>query len=277
MSTSAGASAPDMQPDWAFYQPAEHVDVRGVDVAYRRKGSGDPVLYLHGIGMTRRWLPLYEELSRGCDLIVPEHPGFGETSPSEWIYSFEDLVLHYAELCDALDLETFHLVGHSFGGWIAAEFGAFYPERLRSLTLITPMGLRVEGQAPIDIFRLPADKLAAAVFNDRADEFADYADDGKDAVFQRYAELTAAARVGWNPRYDFKLDRRLGRITCPAVVIAADDDRVVPPAQAERYAELLPNGRLVNVSRSGNHPSGHGLVAQESGKIAHEILETIRL
>lgn len=270
-------STQEVKPDWAFYEPAEHIDVRGLNVAYRRKGSGAPVLYLHGIGMTRRWLPFYEELSKSCDLIVPEHPGFGETPPSDWIFSFDDLILHYAELCDALGLETLHLVGHSFGGWIAAEFAAFYPERLRSLTLITPMGLRVEGHTPIDFFRLPEEKVEAALFNGNAAAFDGYLVDGDETVIQRYAEHTAVAKVAWNPRYDFKLDRRLGRVTCPAVVIAADDDRVVPRAHAERYAELLTNGQLLTVSGTSDAPTGHGIVAQEPEKLANEISRTVGL
>jgi pimeloyl-ACP methyl ester carboxylesterase len=135
----------------------------------------------------------------------------------------------------------------------------------------------VEGHTPIDFFRLPEDKLDAAVYNDRAEEFTDYFDDGDDTLFQRYAEMTAVAKVAWNPRYDFKLDRRLGRVDCPAVVIAADDDRVVPRAHAERYAELLPNSTLVTVSGSGDHPTGHAVVAQEPQKVAGEILRSVGL
>lgn len=272
---NASVGAQEIKPGWAFYESAQHVDVRGVDVAYRRKGSGDPVLYLHGIGMTRRWLPFYDALSKSCDLIVPEHPGFGETPTSAWIYSFDDLLLHYAELCDALELASFHLVGHSFGGWIAAEFAAFYPERLRSLTLITPMGLRVEGDTPIDFFRLPEEKLEAAMFNDRADQFDDYLVDGDETVIQRYAEHTAVAKVAWNPRYDFKLDRRLGRVKCPSVVIAADDDRVISRAHAERYAELLVNSQLVTVSGTKDAPTGHGIVAQVPEQLSNEISRTV--
>src|SRR5437899_1249625 len=104
--------------------------------------------------MTRRWLPLYEALSRYGDVVVPEHPGFGETPLPDWLDGFDDLVLHYAELADLLELGRFHLVGYSFGGWIAAELAAFYPERLRSLTLIAPLGLRVQGHTPADLFRM---------------------------------------------------------------------------------------------------------------------------
>ena len=58
----------------------------------------------------------------------------------EWLDGFDDLVIHYDALLDALELERVHLVGYSLGGWIAAELAIFYPQRLQSLTLITPAG-----------------------------------------------------------------------------------------------------------------------------------------
>lgn len=264
----------DAEPTWAFYSPPSHIEVRGVDVAYRRRGQGPPVLYLHGIGMTRRWLPLYEELSRSCDLVVPEHPGLGETPAPGWLEGFDDLVLHYAEFADLLGLESFHLVGYSFGGWIAAELAAFYPERLRSLTLIAPLGLRVPGHTPTDIYRMSHERFADLILNGRADAYRDYVADGDEmeTLFQSYAELTAVAKIAWNPRYDHKLDRRLGRVSCPVLLIAAEEDRILPRAHIERYAELLSGARIAAISGT-NGPTGHGLVAQEPELLAQAIAE----
>ena len=129
-----------------FYTEPEWLDVGGLRVAYRRKGTGEPTLYLHGAGMTRMWLPHLEALSERVDVIAPEHPGYGETEMPEWLDGFEDLVIHYDELLDVLGLEQVHVVGYSLGGWLAAEFASFYPQRLKSLTLMVPAGLRIEGK-----------------------------------------------------------------------------------------------------------------------------------
>ena len=101
-------------------------------VAYRRKGREPPTLYLHGAGFTRMWLPFHERLSQSVDLIAPEHPGYGETEMPEWLDGFDDLVIHYDALLDALELERVHLVGYSLGGWIAAEIAVFHPRRLEA-------------------------------------------------------------------------------------------------------------------------------------------------
>lgn len=121
---------------------ARFVDVLGSPVAVRRRGAGPPLLYLHGAGMTGKWLQIHEALAGGAEVIAPEHPGCGESPPQDWLRGVGDLVLHYDDLCRVLGLhERFDLVGYSLGGWIAAEFAATFPGRARSLTLIAPIGL----------------------------------------------------------------------------------------------------------------------------------------
>jgi pimeloyl-ACP methyl ester carboxylesterase len=266
----------EQAPSWGFYEPAEHIDVHGVDVAYRRKGEGEPVLYLHGLGMTRRWLPFHDALSQGSDLIAPEQPGYGETPGQDWIKDWDDVLLHTIEFADTLGLAQFHLVGYSFGGWLAAEIAAFYPERLKSLTLITPFGLRVEGHTPADVYRMTYAPFMDHCLNGRPDEFADYIDEGGEIEtrFQSYAEISALGRVAWNPRYDYKLDRRLNRVTARSLVIGVDEDRILPAEHIARYAELLPNARAATVSGTDN-PTGHGVVAQEPQLLADQILTNV--
>ena len=106
----------------SYYNEPQWIGVGDLDVAYRRKGTGEPTLFLHGAGFTRMWLPFHEWLSQSVDLIAPEHPGYGATEMPDWLEGFEDLVLHYDDLLDAFGLETVHLVGYSLGGWIAATF-----------------------------------------------------------------------------------------------------------------------------------------------------------
>ena len=133
------------RPSSRFYTDPQRLQVGDLEVAYRRSGSGEPVVFLHGAGGTRMWLPFYERLSETVDLIAPEHPGFGDTEFPDWLDGFDDVVLHYRDFLDELALDRVHLVGFSLGGWIAADLAIFYPERLKSLTLISPAGLHVAG------------------------------------------------------------------------------------------------------------------------------------
>ena len=63
-------------------------------------------------------------------LIAPEHPGSGESQGLEHLEDLWDLVLYYNELLDALGVERATVVGHSFGGMVAAELAANNPERV---------------------------------------------------------------------------------------------------------------------------------------------------
>jgi pimeloyl-ACP methyl ester carboxylesterase len=235
-----------------FYTEPEWVDVGDVRVAYRRKGEGEPVLYLHGNGFTRMWLPFHDKLAERLDLIAPEHPGYGETARPEWLTGMDDLVLHYDELLDALELETVHVVGYSLGGWIGAEFAAFYPRRLRSLTLVCPAGLRVPGRPAPNLIEMTTEGVWEALFNDPRNAERVKPDYGSiEEVVHLYGEATTFARLAWNPQYDTALERRLRRVDCPVLVIRAEHDRVIPDEVAERYADTL-HSRIERIEGTGH-------------------------
>ncbi len=154
------------RPSSPYYSEPSHLLVGDLDVAYRRAGSGEPVVFLHGAGSTRMWLPFYERLSQSVDLIAPEHPGFGDTAFPDWLDGFDDLVLHYRDFLELLSLERVHLVGFSLGGWIASELAIFYPERLKSLTLITPAGLHLPEAPRPNLFAMPPEEIPGMLFGD---------------------------------------------------------------------------------------------------------------
>ncbi|MET9973368.1 alpha/beta fold hydrolase, partial [Streptomyces sp. NPDC006356] len=88
----------DKKRDWAYWTEPSYVDVDGLRTAYRRAGDGPTTLYLHGAGMTRMWPPFAQQLAQHVDLVVPEHPGFGDTPRPGHFRDFDDYVLHYDAL-----------------------------------------------------------------------------------------------------------------------------------------------------------------------------------
>ena len=56
----------------------------------------------------------------------------------------------------------------------------------------------------------------------------------------------------WAPRYNLALERRLQRLPCPTLVVGAEEDRLVPNEMSDRYAEVLPNSRLVRIPGTGH-------------------------
>ena len=250
-----------------FYTEPEWITVGDLRVAYRRKGTGEPALYLHGAGMTRMWLPHLEALSRHADVIAPEHPGYGETEMPEWLDGFEDLVIHYDQLLDALGLDQVHVVGYSLGGWLAAEFASYYPKRVKSLTLMVPAGLRIEGQPIPNPVAMMPDAFYDLIFNDKTNMHQVLPDfESLDEIVHQYGEGATLARIAWTTQYNLKLERRLERVTCPALVVRAEHDRLIPDEMAERYAELLPNSRIATIAGTG-----HALAVEQPEQVGESI------
>src|SRR5215813_177312 len=126
--------------------------VRDVGVRLLRDGRGASLIYLHGPAGLPGWIPFFEKLAETYEVVVPEHPGFGASDNPPWIRNVGDMAMYYLDFLDGLDAQPVHLVGHSLGGWIAAELAVRNTARLASLTLIAPAGVRQKGLPPGDNF-----------------------------------------------------------------------------------------------------------------------------
>src|SRR5215210_269165 len=127
--------------------PANEEQFRTRDASVRllRGGAGAPLLYLHGAVGLPGWLPFFEQLAERHEVLVPEHPGFGKSDNSAWIRNVPDLAMYYLDFLDGLRFEKVHLVGHSLGGWIAAELAIRNCSKVASLSLVAPAGIRMRG------------------------------------------------------------------------------------------------------------------------------------
>lgn len=254
-----------------YYTPPDYVDVNGLQTAYRRKGEGEAVLFLHGAGSTRMWLPMYERFSESVDFIAPEHPGFGATDRPDWLENFNDLVIHYDQLLSDLGVERLHIVGWSLGGWIASEFASYYPRRLQSLTLIVPIGLRLADDPGVDIFKLVPEELVDLLFNDKSALASVAPDpDNFEEICQAHYEASTFAKLIWSPRYNLALEHRLQRLSCPSLIVKAENDRLVPNAMADRFTEVIPNSSVVTIPETG-----HALCIERPNETADAIVKFI--
>src|SRR5688572_14145644 len=110
-------------------------------------GSGPPLLFLHGGGGLRPQAPFLASLSQGFRVLAPAHPGFGQSNLPFWLDSIDDYAHVYLELLARLDLKGVVLVGHSIGGWTAAELATKSTERIARIILVAPVGIKV---GPVD-------------------------------------------------------------------------------------------------------------------------------
>ncbi len=119
------------------------VSVDGHDVAYLEGGSGEPLVLLHGFGANKdNWIQIAPLLSPHFRLVIPDLPGFGESTrdPASH-YGADEQVRRLAAFLDELHLDSVHLGGNSMGAYIAGLFGARHPDRVKSLWLLAPAGV----------------------------------------------------------------------------------------------------------------------------------------
>jgi pimeloyl-ACP methyl ester carboxylesterase len=238
----------------------ETISLDGRPVVLMHAGEGTPFVYLHStLGESFLWFPFYQAWAKQFRVLVPTHPGFGQSGGFDQVDSIEDLAFHYVELFDALGLEEVILGGVSLGGWIAAEFAVRWPERVRRLWLADAPGLWVDEEPLPDLFRVGQDRQAVRrlLFHDPNSYIAnliiqDNPDEQK--MLAAYQNMTALARVVWDRPYDPKLAGRLHRVRCPTLLLWGADDRLVPPAYGEAYRRHLPQAELKLLPRCGHMP-----------------------
>ncbi|HKU94945.1 MAG TPA: alpha/beta fold hydrolase, partial [Vineibacter sp.] len=131
------------------------------------KGEGPPLVYLHGL-LGQAWDGLLDGLSATRRVYAPAHAGADEPDELRGISGMHDLVLYYDDVLDALGLDRIDLVGHSFGGMVAAEIAAARPDRVRRLVLIDALGLWRDDAPVADFLLVPADRQAALLLGDPA-------------------------------------------------------------------------------------------------------------
>ena len=249
--------------------PINRHKVRDLDVRMMRAGAGAPLLFLHSAGGMPVWTPFFDKLAAHYEVIIPEHPGFGDTPAPDWIRNIGDMAMYYLDFLDSMGLGKVHLAGHSLGGWTAAELATRNCTDILDLTLIAPAGLRVKGVPSGDNFIWSAEESVRNLFHNP--EIADAIlamtpteEDSDRALANRFM----AARLGWEPRWhNPALARWLHRISVPTQVIWGGNDMLFPPVYADAWKAGVPDVRVEIIPECG-----HAVTADKGDACAATIL-----
>jgi pimeloyl-ACP methyl ester carboxylesterase len=230
--------------------------VRDITVRLARHGGGSPLIYLHGPAGVPGWTTFFARLAETHEVFLPEHPGFGSSDNPAGIRNVADMAMYYLDFLDELGREHVHLVGHSLGGWIAAEVAVRNCARLATLTLIAPAGLRVKGVAAGDNFIWSPEEAIRNLFYDQS--FADkmLANVPSDEEADRHlTNRFMAAKLGWEPRwFNPALERWLHRVKVPTLVLWGTDDKFLPSRYAELWGERVPGATVELIPQCGHLP-----------------------
>lgn len=232
------------------------LDVAGKKTQLMRGGEGPPLVYLHSAGGETDWMPFHDALARHFTVYAPAHPGFALSEGLDQIDDIHDMVWHYVDLFEQLDLQQVPVVGFSLGAWLAVELAVLRPQLIDKMVLVAAAGLHVDGAPMAELFIDDFDKMRKLIFFDPESPVVELAmplslDDPRILLWLRAREATA--RVGWNPYlHNPKLPGHLHRVTCPTKVIWGREDKLIPLAHGEYYAEHIAGASLEVLEQCGH-------------------------
>jgi pimeloyl-ACP methyl ester carboxylesterase len=220
-----------------------HIEADGFRIRYMAAGQGAPLVHLHGAGGLRLTRG-HDLLSRHRRVVAFEMPGFGQSLENTRTRSMPELASTMAQAARNLGLDTFDLMGTSFGGKTALWLALQAPERVIALVLDAPAAIRQEGaQAPSG----SPEEMARWLY--AHPERIPPVPAPDPAVRAKTQALVQRLR---GPDRDADLEARLPDLAAPTLVLFGTLDRVIAPAMGHFYKELIPNCHLVFVYDAGH-------------------------
>jgi pimeloyl-ACP methyl ester carboxylesterase len=254
----------------------------GVELRGEEAGEGPPILLLHGLTATRRYVVHGSRMLEraGHRVVAYDARGHGESGPAgpPEAYTYDELVADAVAVLDDLGIDRAAVVGQSMGSATAVGLALHHPERVGTLVIVTPAH---RGAPSPDLDRW--DRMADGLERGGPEGFLEalgpftlderYRDAVRTVILQRlgrhaHPDAVAQALRGIPRTAAFDGLAALGAIAAPTLVVgsrdAADPDH--PLEVAEEYARRIPDARLV-VEEPGESP-----LAWRGGGLSREIL-----
>lgn len=245
-----------------------------LNINVRILGSGPPLVYLHPAGGLL-WDSVLDTLARTYTVYAPEHPGTtaDDSTAIGKVDTYWELLFMYEQLFRELGLNKPVLMGQSYGGMMAADLAAIFPDSVSKLVLLDAIGLWRD-DAPIPLVQLASsmpDKLPAFLFHDVNGE-------GARSLFtplpDAESNIKAGASFVWAlgctgkffwPIADYGLGKRLHRVKAPTLIVWGKQDALVPVVYAQEFAQRIAGSKLAVIDNCGHIPQ----LEQPAETLAH--------
>ena len=234
-----------MRADAARKAMAAHLEKRTVQAgdtrwSYYEGGEGPTLVLLHGFDSRKEvWLPLAKLLTPHFHLVIPDLPGWGESSlVRDGNYDIEAQAARLQDFMQALGLGRVLLVGHSMGGAIAGVYAAEHPEHVGELALLDSFGLKfrendfaraaLAGRNPFVYDDRAGFARAAALAFDHPPQLPGrFVDVLVKENMRRHAFIERTFNALRQPAQALSLQSRLDRLGMPVLGLWCHDDRII--------------------------------------------------
>lgn len=234
-------------------------------------GRGEAVMLVHGFGSSSyAWREVIADLETSYRVISIDLAGFGFTErPAEKAaytrFAQGELMI---DVADALGIERFHLVGHSYGGAVGAALAVRRPERIATLTLLNAAGpiypqlrrTKLASFRPLTFAfvrtkSLRKSNIERALKRSFADD--ELATEALVAEYQRRLAIEGAPRAFWGltvPMVDPQDVVELSELTVPTLALWGADDVLIPVELAREKASKIAEHRFALIEGAGHSP-----------------------
>lgn len=230
---------------------------------YEVHGDGPPLMLVTGLGGTASfWTPLVPAFAERFTVVLHDHRGTGQSSPSIIDYSVDQMADDVLQLMDGLGIESADYVGHSTGGAIGQTLAIDRPERIGRLVL-SASWTAADGyfrrlfEVRANILRqggVEAYVRSHALFMNPSWRIRDAIDEIErqeaDAIVNFPKPEIMLSRIDAILRFDRRTD--LSAIKAETLAICARDDITTPPYFTEELGRLIPGAHAV-ILPSGGH------------------------
>jgi pimeloyl-ACP methyl ester carboxylesterase len=247
----------------------QKVFVGGHPMAYHRKGSGEPVLLVHGIlAHSFIWRGVLPALAERHDVVAVDLLGCGDsTMPMSLSLSLAAQADYLAELVQWLGLGKVHLVGHEVGGAIVQAMAVRHPKTVRSLSLVSSVAGDLWPDFPLNALRTPflrqlvlstLDAGLSSWLVRRALTHRERVTDELMNEFHRPLQTLTGRRALLHfasclrARDLAALEPELRKLALPAHLVWGAADRVLDPGTPDRLAADFPAGRVTRLEGAGH-------------------------
>lgn len=256
----------ELEPGQRTYQPA----------AYFAMGEGPVLLMLHGfLGDHSCWLPTMEKLSPHFRCIALDLLGFGASGKPAIRYDIAKELQFVRQVVEQLSLDPCYILGHSFGGWVAAAYAIAYPQAVQGLFLAAPAGIRDDEFCgrynhlrpllwphPVVDWVLAGVRPIAGLINQEA-AITTICWARKELQAQPAARSFLLDRLRPEDAID-TVENAIHQIQSPTLVIAGEQDDTIPLWHCQTYADRIPQAQLVRLPNAAhNLPQAHSATIAE--------------
>jgi len=220
----------------------------------------ETVLLLHGNAESGEvWYGWMPHLAAHLRVVRPDMRGFGRSTPMprEFPWSADRIVDDYIALMNALGIERFHLVGAKVGGTMALHFAARHPQRVRSLTVLSPATRGADSATRYlswvsEIEKNGVESWARSTMAGRLGR--DFPAAGTEwwiELMGRTAHSTQLGFISTVPKVDITPD--LPNIRCPTLVVTTEGNPLYPVEKVRAWQGRIPHSKLLVLPGESYH------------------------